>query len=225
MLPTQTTPCLCCEFGAVLKSQESKLIKSHSLSEYGCNKNKREFEEVKALYGSDMTPVYSGGLVYEYSQEEADYGLVDISGNTVTERPDFTALKSAFAGTANPTGDGGYKSSGSASPCPAKSDIWEVEDPTILPNIPSGATKYMTSGAGAGPGNKGSTGSQTAGGASTGWSTTSSSGSTTSGSASSATSSKAAAGNLQVPQLSMAPFVVAAVAGLSGLIGGAGFLL
>lgn len=171
-----------------------------------------------------MTPVYSGGLVYEYSQEEADYGLVDISGNSVTERPDFSALKSAFAGTSMPSGDGGYKSSGSASPCPVKSSIWEVEDPTILPNIPSGATKYMTSGAGAGPGNKGTTGSQTAAGASTGWSTTSSS-STTSGSASSASSSKAAAGNLQVPQLSMAPFVVVAVAGLSGLIGGAGFLL
>jgi len=80
----------------------------------------------------------------------------------------------------------------------------------------------MTSGAGAVPGNKGSTGSQTAGGASTGWSSVS--GSTTSGSASSS-SSKAAAGNLKVPELSMAPFVVAAVVGMSGVIGGAGFLL
>ncbi|TID18537.1 glycoside hydrolase family protein [Venturia nashicola] len=194
------------------------------LSEYGCNKNTRKFEEVKALYGSDMSPVYSGGLVYEYSQEEADYGLVDISGNTVSERPDFKALKSAFSGTPLPTGDGGYKSSGSASQCPPKSKIWEVEDPTILPTIPSGAQKYMTSGAGAGPGNKGTTGSQTASGASTGWSTPAA-GSSTSGSASSSTTSKAAAGNLQVPQLSMAPFVVAAVAGLSGLIGGVGFLL
>ncbi|QDS75880.1 beta-glucanosyltransferase [Venturia effusa] len=193
------------------------------LSEFGCNKNTREFNEVTALYGPDMTPVYSGGLVYEYSQEEADYGLVDINGNEVSERPDFTALKTAYSKTPNPTGDGGYKSSGSPSTCPPKSNIWEVEDSTILPNIPSGATKYMTSGAGAGPGNKGTTGSQTAGGASTGWSVTSAS-TTQSGSASSS-SSKAAAANVKVPEMSLAPFIVVAVAGLSGLIGGAGFLL
>jgi hypothetical protein len=170
-----------------------------------------------------MTPVYSGGLVYEYSQEEADYGLVDLSGSDVSELPDFTALQTAFSNTALPTGDGGYKSSGSPSTCPQSSSIWEVSDPNILPNIPAGAQKYMTSGAGAGPGNQGSTGSQTAGGASTGWSTVS--GSTTSGGSASASSSKAAAGSLKVPELSFAPFVVAAVVGVSSLIGGANFLL
>jgi hypothetical protein len=166
-----------------------------------------------------MTPVYSGGLVYEYSQEEADYGLVDISGSDISERPDFAALQTAFQGTDVPTGDGGYKSSGSPSTCPIQTKIWEVQDPNILPNMPSGAAQYLTGGAGAGPGNKGDTGSQTAGGASTGWSTASG---TTSGSAS---SSKAAAGNVKVPELSFAPFVVAAVVGMSGLISGAGFLL
>src|ERR1700761_9455160 len=143
----------------------------YSLSEYGCNKNTRKFEEVAALYGSQMTPVYSGGLVYEYSQEEANYGLVDINGGSVTERDDFTALQSANKDTPLPTGDGGYKSSGSPSTCPAKSTIWEVQNPNLLPNMPAGAQKYMTSGAGAGPGNNGNTGSQTAGGASSGWST------------------------------------------------------
>lgn len=189
------------------------------LSEYGCNKNTRKFEEVAALYGSQMTPVYSGGLVYEYSQEEANYGLVDLSGSNVSELPDFAALQSAFQNTSQPTGDGGYKSSGTPSTCPQQTSIWEVQNPNILPNMPAGAAKYLTSGAGAGPGNKGSTGSQTAGGASTGWSSASG---TTSGSAS---SSKAAAGNVKVPELTLAPFLVAAVVGMSGLIGGAGFLL
>jgi hypothetical protein len=165
-----------------------------------------------------MTPVYSGGLVYEYSQEEANYGLVDISNGEVSDRPDFTALETAFQGTPNPSGDGGYRSSGTPSTCPKQSSIWEVQDPNSLPNIPSGAQKYMTSGAGAGPGNKGSTGSQTAGGASTGWSAAS-------GTSGGSTSSKAAAGNVKIPELSMAPFLVAAVVGMSGLIGGAGFLL
>jgi len=43
------------------------------LSEYGCNTNPpRPFQEVQALYStSEMASVYSGGLVYEYT-EEAD---------------------------------------------------------------------------------------------------------------------------------------------------------
>lgn len=50
-------------------------------SEYGCNKvTPRVFTEVETLYGENMTAL-SGGLVYEYSQEEADYGLVVINGN------------------------------------------------------------------------------------------------------------------------------------------------
>ncbi|KAI7558038.1 1,3-beta-glucanosyltransferase, partial [Hortaea werneckii] len=37
------------------------------LSEYGCITNKRQFNEVSALYSDKMTSVYSGGLVYEYA--------------------------------------------------------------------------------------------------------------------------------------------------------------
>jgi hypothetical protein len=191
----------------------------NSLSEYGCNKNTRKFEEVAALYGSQMTPVYSGGLVYEYSQEEANYGLVDINGGSVTERDDFAALQSANKDTPIPTGDGGYKSSGSPSTCPAKSTIWEVQNPNLLPNMPAGAQKYMTSGAGTGPGNNGNTGSQTAGGASSGWSTPSG----TSGGSSS--SSKAAAASVRIPEFTVAPFVCAAVLLVSSMVGGAGLLL
>jgi hypothetical protein len=76
------------------------------LSEYGCITNGREFTEVAALYNTEMTSVYSGGLVYEYSEEGSGYGLVNISSSgTVTEGHDFTALQSALKGTANPSGD------------------------------------------------------------------------------------------------------------------------
>lgn len=133
-----------------------------SLSEYGCNKNTRKFEEVASLYGDNMTPVYSGGLVYEYSQEASNYGLVTISGSSVSERPDFTALKTALANTPPPSGDGGARTSdGSASTCPPKSSTWEV-DTTDLPAMPKGALAYMQHGAGAGPGLQGK-GSQNAG--------------------------------------------------------------
>jgi hypothetical protein len=108
------------------------------LSEYGCNTNTRKFEEVAALYNTEMTGVYSGGLVYEYSEEGSKYGLVTISGSTVKEGADFTALQTAFKGTTNPTGDGGYNSTGGASGCPAQSASWNVTS-DALPAIPSAA--------------------------------------------------------------------------------------
>jgi len=85
-----------------------------------------------------MTSVYSGGLVYEYSEEPSNFGLVNITGTTIVEGPDFAALETAFKGTANPTGDGGYNSTGGASGCPLQSVNWNVTN-DALPAIPSAA--------------------------------------------------------------------------------------
>jgi hypothetical protein len=115
-----------------------------------------------------MSSVYSGGLVYEYSEEDSGYGLVKINGDSVTENEDFQELMNKFSNNPSPQGDGGYKSDGSASPCPANSDSWDVTafKDDELPAIPDGADKYMQDGAGKGPGLQGS-GSQNAGGGST----------------------------------------------------------
>lgn len=187
------------------------------LSEFGCNTNKRQFQEIASLYSDQMTAVYSGGLVYEYSQEDANYGLVNIAGGSVEELDDFAALKSAYEGTAAPSGDGGAKADQAASQCPAQSEHWEVDDTTgnYLPIMPSGAQKYFSSGAGAGPGNDGNTGSQTAGTPSTGFAMSDGS-STGSGSS---TSSKAAAANVRVPEMTLAPFVVGLVVVFSSMAG------
>ena len=140
------------------------------LSEYGCVKTTRKFEEIATLYGTDMTPSYSGGLVYEYSKEgtvaPADlYGLVSINGNSVSELTDFGTLASALSNTPSPTGSGGYRPSGSPAICPAQDSNWNVTTGSDLPVFPSGAATYLQNGAGKGPGLSGS-GSQNSGPAS-----------------------------------------------------------
>ena len=71
-------------------------------AEYGCNTQGggaagRKFTEVAALYGDQMSPVFSGGFVYEYFEEENDYGLASVSGNTVSTLADFNAWKTQIA--------------------------------------------------------------------------------------------------------------------------------
>lgn len=123
------------------------------LSEFGCITNRRDWGEIAALYSTNMTAVYSGGLVYEYSLEENGFGLVDIQSNGELEiLSDLTRLAAAYKKTPNPSGDGGATTTSStASQCPPESDDWAVSS-TLLPSIPEPAKKFMTSGAGTGPG-------------------------------------------------------------------------
>ena len=67
-------------------------------SEYGCNTvTPRVFSEVPVLYGAEMTKVWSGGLVYEYSQEPNNYGLVVLDANgDVTIRTDYNNLQAQY---------------------------------------------------------------------------------------------------------------------------------
>ena len=193
-----------------------------SLSEYGCNTNTRKFEEVGALYNTEMTSVYSGGLVYEYSNEASNFGLVQLNGDSVSTTQDFDALKSAFANTANPTGDGGFTTSNKPAQCPSKSSTW-LPGNDALPALPDGAKQYMTSGAGKGPGLKGNNdlGSQNAPGASTATaspgsgqpSTTATAGAGGSGSGGSpgSTSSGAASG-IVIPEFSFGPLFCTLIA-------------
>ncbi|KAE8393334.1 Glucanosyltransferase-domain-containing protein [Aspergillus alliaceus] len=68
-------------------------------SEYGCNEvTPRIFTEVQAIYGEEMTQAFSGGLVYEYTQEENNYGLVKLNdSDTATLLVDYENLQKQYA--------------------------------------------------------------------------------------------------------------------------------
>jgi len=172
------------------------------MSEYGCITNTRTFQEVSALYNTEMTNVFSGGLVYEYSEEGNGFGLVTISGSTVTTGDGFGYLQTAFANATNPTGNGGASSTSSATTCPPSQAGWDVANDD-LPAIPSAAADYMSTGAGPGPGLTGD-GSQNAGNSSTESTGTASAGSGTvtstakvSGTSSTTTATKGAAASMR----------------------------
>jgi 1,3-beta-glucanosyltransferase GAS5 len=135
-----------------------------SLSEYGCKETGRTFEEVAALYSSDVTPVFSGGLVYEYTKqakvlELADYGLVELSSSGLQELEGFNLFRKALAKTPSPSGDGGARTGLQPSTCPPASDQWLVKN-NSLPSMPTEAKKYFGKGAGRGQGLQGTNSSQ-----------------------------------------------------------------
>lgn len=98
-----------------------------------------------------MTSVFSGGLVYEYSQEGNGYGLVTISGDSVTTDSGFTYLQTALANASTPTGNGGATTTSNTSSCPPESSNWDVSNDDV-PTMPSAAEVYLKDGAGTGPG-------------------------------------------------------------------------
>ncbi|KKZ60665.1 hypothetical protein EMCG_04649 [[Emmonsia] crescens] len=138
-------------------------------SETGCNTIRpRDFEDLTAILGSEMTGTWSGAMVYEWIEELNNYGLItygkvpegDTSnpsaldgftrrGTPTPVNPDFTNLKSRFA-TLSPTGvalsDYSRQASAvTAPPCPSSTpSAWVVDPSADLPPIP------VTNGAGAG---------------------------------------------------------------------------
>ncbi|TEY46223.1 hypothetical protein BOTCAL_0319g00040 [Botryotinia calthae] len=96
-------------------------------AEYGCNTvQPRQFTEVGAIYGDKMTEVWSGGIVYMYFQEANDYGLVSVSGNSVSKLSDFTALSKQLASaTPSFTNSASYTVTNTvAQACPATGTAW-----------------------------------------------------------------------------------------------------
>lgn len=105
-------------------------------SEYGCNEvTPRLFTEVQALFGDQMTDVWSGGIVYLYFEEENHYGLVSIDGNDVKTLDDFNnyskqihSISPSSANTAS------YSASSTSLSCPTSNSYWKAS--SNLPPTP-----------------------------------------------------------------------------------------
>ncbi|KAF9973667.1 1,3-beta-glucanosyltransferase gas1 [Actinomortierella ambigua] len=132
-------------------ADRSKELEGYSipvfLSEFGCNAiMPRTFPEVKSILGPDMTALWSGGIVYEWTQEDNNYGLVKVNpDNSVSTLPDYTNLKTALA-PLKPVGlkMDAYSAANKASTCPAITSMWEPN--AKLPPTPSaGACDCMMS--------------------------------------------------------------------------------
>jgi hypothetical protein len=102
------------------------------------------------LYGPLMTPVMSGGLVYEFSQETSDYGLVDIASNgSLQLRQDYDSLQGQY-NTLNLTAIQGSKAENTTVTPPRCGSSLIVEsgfnNNFTIPETPSGAQKIIDNG-------------------------------------------------------------------------------
>ncbi|KAI9598739.1 Glucanosyltransferase-domain-containing protein [Syncephalis fuscata] len=108
------------------------------LTEFGCNLSMpRTFGEVEAIFGPQMSDVLSGGIAYEFSNEENNCGLVQIvNEKQVAKMQDFHNLKSAYAAV-RPVGIkmNALKDRREASQCPATTASWHSSGE--LPSTPS----------------------------------------------------------------------------------------
>ncbi|PQE30932.1 glycoside hydrolase family 72 protein [Rutstroemia sp. NJR-2017a WRK4] len=120
-------------------------------SEYGCNvPAPRIFTEVPVLYGPLMTPVLSGGMVYEYSQETSNYGLVTINSDGSAQLlSDFNSLQNQF-NKLNVTLIEGVKAQNTTTTAP-KCDSSLITSSTFasnftIPDVPAGAQDLIDNG-------------------------------------------------------------------------------
>ncbi|KAI1475346.1 carbohydrate-binding module family 43 protein [Daldinia eschscholtzii] len=108
-------------------------------AEYGCNTvggaEGRLWDETTAIYSNQMTGVFSGGIVYMFHQEDNDYGLVKVKGDTATPMKNYKALQSKLADVKpSSTSMASYDPTNSPAACPAISKNWKAAE--VLPPTP-----------------------------------------------------------------------------------------
>ena len=106
-------------------------------SEYGCNRvTPRLFTEVQALYGPNMTDVWSGGIVYMYFEEANNYGLVTIDDGSVKTLADFNNYsKEIHRISPTSVNTASYTPTATSLACPPTGKYWKVA--SNLPPTPN----------------------------------------------------------------------------------------
>lgn len=104
-------------------------------TEYGCNEVRpRVWEEVGALYSEDMTGVFSGGLVYEFTEEDNEYGIVELDDDNATIMSEYDSLLAAFAkAPSEPTIPSSATTPNRPVDCPAESSFQNINGNLTLP--------------------------------------------------------------------------------------------
>ncbi|KAJ1310264.1 hypothetical protein OPQ81_007006 [Rhizoctonia solani] len=111
-------------------------------SEYGCvSQPPRLWTEATALFSSQMTPVWSGGLAFSYFPAVGGYGMIELSSDnkTVTTSDDFTRLQNVLSNITfvnEPTQSSASQSSYPA--CPSADSSFLAS--SSLPPTPNTAT-------------------------------------------------------------------------------------
>ncbi|TKY86793.1 hypothetical protein EX895_004434 [Sporisorium graminicola] len=113
------------------------------LSEFGCaagiGANNRPWTEVAALYSQPMTNTFSGGVAFSYFPQPSgtNYGLVTVSGNSVTTQSDWQSLKRQFANTTSAPTSAPANASSSPSYATCQGDTDNFIASTVLPPTPN----------------------------------------------------------------------------------------
>jgi len=189
-------------------------------SEVGCNTPKpRTFADQAAIFGPEMSPYWSGVMIYEWIQEANDYGIIQYgtktdptatnapdgytrTGTPTPISPDFYNLSNQWK-TLTPSGvsESAYSPSNSAPECPAyTSGAWEVSGNVALPTIGQTYDAQVTSSATA---TSGATGTQTGSGSRSTGSRTGTSTGTSTGAAASASQTGMASPSRQIAGMSV----------------------
>jgi hypothetical protein len=113
--------------------------------EYGCITDgiPRPWTEVQALFSSEMSPVWSGGIAFSYfpaASSTGQFGMVTISpdGSTVTTSQDYDNLQAQYSSVTPPTTPSQTDAGATVYPaCPAEEA--NLEASTSLPPTPNDA--------------------------------------------------------------------------------------
>ncbi|KAI0438809.1 family 72 glycoside hydrolase [Xylaria telfairii] len=116
-------------------------------AEYGCNTvggaEGRLWDDTTALYSDKMTGVFSGGIVYMFHEEENDYGVAKVNGDSVSTMKNYDVLRTKLAAVEpSSTKMSAYQPTNSAAACPAVQENWKVAK-TLPPTPDSSLCECM----------------------------------------------------------------------------------